>query len=34
MKTQNAETNAWMVGINVRLGFQAVGVVPEFLREI
>ena len=34
VKTQNAETNAWMVGINVRLGFQAVGVVPEFLREI
>ncbi len=34
VKTQNAETNAWMVGINVRLGFEAVGVVPEFLREI
>jgi GNAT superfamily N-acetyltransferase len=34
VKTQNAETNAWMVGINVRLGFRPVGVVPEFLREI
>jgi hypothetical protein len=34
VKTQNAETNAWMVGINVRLGFRPVGVVPEYLREI
>ena len=34
VKTQNAETNAWMVGINVRLGFRPVGVVPEYLREL
>ena len=33
VKTQNAETNAWMVGINVRLGFGPVG-SPESYAEI
>ncbi len=32
--TQNAETNAWMVSINERLGFQPVAVCPEFLRVL
>jgi hypothetical protein len=32
--TQNAETNAWMVSINERLGFEPVAVCPEFLREL
>lgn len=32
--TQNAETNRWMVDINVRLGFEAVGVVPELVRVL
>ena len=29
--TQNAETNRWMVDINVRLGFETAGVCPAFL---
>jgi GNAT superfamily N-acetyltransferase len=32
--TQNAETNRWMVDINVRLGFEPVGVCPDFVREL
>lgn len=32
--TQNAETNAWMVSINERLGFEPVAVCPEFLRVL
>ena len=32
--TQNAETNGYMVSINERLGFEPVGVFPEFLREL
>ena len=32
--TQNAETNAWMVRINERLGFEPVAVCPEFLRDV
>ncbi len=28
--TQNAETNSWMVDINVRLGFEPVGICPAF----
>ena len=32
--TQNAETNGWMVSINERLGFDAVAVCPELLREL
>ena len=32
--TQNAETNSWMVSINVRLGFEPVGVCPEFVRKV
>jgi len=32
--TQNAETNAWMVRINERLGFEPVAVCPEFMRDV
>lgn len=32
--TQNAETNGPMVDINVRLGFEPVGVCPMFLRDL
>jgi GNAT superfamily N-acetyltransferase len=32
--TQNAETNAFMVSINERLGFEPVGWFPEFLRDL
>jgi hypothetical protein len=32
--TQNAEDNQWMVGINVRLGFEPVGVCPELVRRV
>jgi GNAT superfamily N-acetyltransferase len=32
--TTNAETNAWMVAINERLGFQPVAVVPTFKRRL
>jgi GNAT superfamily N-acetyltransferase len=32
--TQNAETNGYMVSINERLGFEPVGVFPEFLRDL
>jgi GNAT superfamily N-acetyltransferase len=32
--TQNAETNEWMVSINVRLGFQRVGLAPAFVRRL
>ncbi|NUR09002.1 MAG: GNAT family N-acetyltransferase [Nocardioidaceae bacterium] len=31
--TQNSEVNAQMIGINERLGFRAVALVPEFLRR-
>ena len=30
--TTNAETNAWMVAINDRLGFRPVAMVPSFKR--
>jgi GNAT superfamily N-acetyltransferase len=32
--TQNAETNEWMVSINVRLGFERVGLAPAFVRRL
>ena len=32
--TTNAETNAWMVAINERLGFVPVAVVPTFKRRL
>ena len=32
--TQNAEVNAQMIGINARLGFEPVALVPEFLRRL
>jgi GNAT superfamily N-acetyltransferase len=32
--TQNAEVNAQMIGINERLGFVAVALVPEYLRRL
>ncbi|MGZ4494775.1 MAG: GNAT family N-acetyltransferase [Nocardioides sp.] len=32
--TTNAETNAWMVAINDRLGFRPVAVVPVFRRRL
>ncbi len=32
--TTNAETNAWMVAINDRLGFRPVAVVPTFKRRL
>lgn len=32
--TQNAEVNAQMIGINERLGFRAVALVPEFVRYL
>lgn len=32
--TQNAEVNAQMIGINERLGFVAVALVPEFVRRL
>lgn len=32
--TTNAETNAWMVAINERLGFAPVAVVPTFKRRL
>ena len=32
--TQNAEVNAQMIGINERLGFRAVALVPEFVRRL
>ena len=32
--TQNAETNEWMVSINVRLGFEMVGLAPAFVRRL
>lgn len=34
VQTENAETNAQMVGINERLGFRAVAVEPGFLRRL
>lgn len=34
VRTQNAETNANMVGINDRLGFVPVAVAPGFLRDL
>ena len=32
--TQNAEDNAWMVGINVRLGFEPVGLCLMLTRSL
>jgi GNAT superfamily N-acetyltransferase len=32
--TQNAETNEWMVSINVRLGFERVGLAPALVRRL
>lgn len=32
--TENAEINEQMIGINERLGFRAVALVPEFLRRL
>ena len=32
--TTNAETNAWMVAINDRLGFVPVAVAPTFKRRL
>ena len=32
--TQNAEVNAQMIGINARLGFEPVALVPEFVRHL
>jgi GNAT superfamily N-acetyltransferase len=32
--TQNAEVNEQMIGINERLGFRPVALVPEFLRKL
>jgi GNAT superfamily N-acetyltransferase len=32
--TQNAETNEWMVSINVRLGFEPVGLAPAFVLRL
>ena len=32
--TQNAEVNAQMIGINEKLGFKAVALVPEFVRVL
>ncbi len=32
--TQNAETNAYMVSINERLGFEVVAVTPSFVRRL
>lgn len=34
IQTCNAEQNPWMVGINERLGYRAVEVVPSFLRRV
>ena len=31
--TENAETNAYMVSINERLGFEIVAVSPSFVRR-
>lgn len=33
VKTQNAETNDWMVAINVQMGFEAVEASAEFVRR-
>jgi RimJ/RimL family protein N-acetyltransferase len=32
--TQNAEVNEQMIGINARLGFEPVALVPEYLRRL
>ena len=32
--TQNAEVNEQMIGINARLGFEPVALVPEFVRRL
>lgn len=34
VRTQNDETNRWMVDINVALGFEPVGVALEFVRRV
>jgi hypothetical protein len=34
IQTENAETNAFMVSINERLGFQVVAVSPSFARAL
>ncbi len=34
VQTENAETNAFMVSINERLGFEVVAVSPSFARTL
>ena len=34
ISTTNAETNAWMVAVNDRIGFRPVAVAPTFRRKI
>ena len=34
MVTQNAEVTEQMIGINTRLGFEPMALVPDFVRRV